>query len=155
MSKIEFETLIKEITDTISKKPVDDVLEKFLSETYPIEGEIFKKIQEFCQEGERDGWCCDQEFGGIKFGRVIKPGGIAGHFSVDIVRMGEVKGPHHIHPNGEIGMIMPIDGEPRFDGMGQGWYVDKPGSDHWPTVEGGTCHVLYLLPDGAINFTGK
>ena len=42
MSKIEFETLIKEITDTISKKPVDDVLEKFLSETYPIEGEIFK-----------------------------------------------------------------------------------------------------------------
>ena len=65
MSKIEFETLIQEITDTISKKPVDDELEKFLSKTYPVEGGIFKKIQKLCQEGERDGWCCNQEFGGI------------------------------------------------------------------------------------------
>ena len=37
MSKIEFETLIKKITDTISKKPVDDVLEKFLTV-----GQIYK-----------------------------------------------------------------------------------------------------------------
>ena len=69
--------------------------------------------------------------------------------------MPAVKGPHHAHPSGEIGMIMPISGEPAFDGMGRGWYVYPPGSDHWPTVAGGEAYVLYLLPEGAIEFTGK
>ena len=90
-----------------------------------------------------------------ELGRVVKPGGAAGRFSVDVVRMNNVKGPHHAHPNGEIGMIMPISGNPRFDGVGRGWYVDPPGSDHWPTVEGGEAYVLYLLPEGKIEFTGK
>ncbi|MEE8140092.1 MAG: DUF4863 family protein, partial [Alphaproteobacteria bacterium] len=57
--------------------------------------------------------------------------------------------------NGEIGMIMPIAGDPKFDGVGRGWYVHPPGSDHWPTLVGGDAYVLYLLPDGAIEFTGK
>ena len=69
--------------------------------------------------------------------------------------MRDVKGPHHVHTQGEIGMIMPIDGAPRFDGIDLGWYVYAAGSDHWPTVAGGTAYVLYFLPDGAIEFTGK
>ena len=36
-----------------------------------------------------------------------------------------------------------------------GWKVYAPGSDHFPTVRGGRALVLYLLPAGAIQFTGK
>lgn len=45
--------------------------------------------------------------------------------------------------------------EMRFDGMGEGWHVCPAGSDHHPTVTGGDAYVLYLLPEGAIEFTGR
>ncbi|MBP6368696.1 MAG: DUF4863 family protein, partial [Burkholderiales bacterium] len=40
-----------------------------------------------------------------------------------------------------------------FDGQGAGWVVYGPGSAHSPTVAGGRALVLYLLPQGAIEFT--
>ena len=155
MSQAKLEKLIGEIAASISDRPVDGDLAGFLNQTFDEGGETFKAVEALCHEGEADGWLCGREMGGIKFGRLIKPGGAAGKFSVDVVRMKDVKGPHHIHPSGEIGMIIPIEGDPKFDGVGRGWYVDPPGSDHWPTVEGGDAYVLYLLPDGAIEFTGK
>ena len=69
--------------------------------------------------------------------------------------MADIKGPHHVHTTGEIGAIMPISGDAKFDGMPEGWYVYGPGSAHHPTVTDGDAYVLYLLPDGAIEFTGK
>lgn len=155
MSQQRFDELMGEIAATIGEKPVDGALARFLNENFPAEGETFKEVEALCREGEAEGWICGREAGGIKYGRVVKPGGAAGKFSVDVVRMRDVKGPHHVHPEGEIGMIMPIAGDPKFDGEGRGWYVDPPGSDHWPTVAGGEAYVLYLLPDGAIEFTAK
>lgn len=155
MSRAEFDDLMGEIAEAIGDKPVDSALAAFLNDTFDEAGETFKAVETLCHSGEEEGWICEREMGGIKFGRVVKPGGVAGKFSVDVVRMKDVKGPHHVHPAGEIGMIIPIAGDPNFDGMGRGWYVDPPGSDHWPTVEGGEAYVLYLLPDGAIEFTGK
>jgi hypothetical protein len=72
---------------------------------------------------------------------------------VDVVDMTDVAGPHHTHPLGEIDLIMPIDAEARFDGQGAGWLVCPPGSAHPPTVTGGRALVLYLLPEGRIEFT--
>jgi hypothetical protein len=69
--------------------------------------------------------------------------------------MKDVKGPHHVHTTGEIGMIMPVTETAEFDGIGRGWYVYPPGSAHHPTVAGGEALVLYLLPDGQIEFTGR
>jgi len=155
MSQAEFEDLMGEIADAIGDKPVDGALAAFLNGTFAEDSEVFKAVEALCRTGEAEGWICAREIGGIKFGRVVKAGGPAGRFSVDVVRMKDVKGPHHIHPTGEIGMIIPIAGDPKFDGLGRGWYVDPPGSDHWPTVEGGEAYVVYLLPDGAIEFTGK
>ena len=151
----EFIKLAGEIAGTIGARPLDRELEAHLSATYPPDGDVFTRIEALCSEGEKDGWLCNREAGGIRFSRAIKPGEQAGRFSVDVVRMHDVKGPHHVHTQGEIGMIMPIDGAPRFDGMDRGWYVYAAGSDHWPTVAGGTAYVLYFLPDGAIEFTGK
>ena len=67
--------------------------------------------------------------------------------------MADIAGPHHVHPNGEIDLIMPIEGEATFDGRPAGWAVNPPGSAHRPTVASGRALVLYLLPDGKIEFT--
>ena len=60
-----------------------------------------------------------------------------------------------IDPNGEIGAVIPIEGAPHFDAFAPGCYVYPAGSDHHPTVTGGDAYVIYLLPEGAIEFTGK
>jgi hypothetical protein len=155
MAHEEFIKLSGEIAGTIGERPLDKALQAHLSATYPPDGDVFRRIEALCAQGEKDGWLCTREAGDIRFSRPVKPGGEAGRFSVDVVRMKNVKGPHHVHTKGEIGMIMPIDGAPRFDGMDRGWYVYEIGSDHWPTVSGGTAYVVYFLPDGAIEFTGK
>ena len=67
--------------------------------------------------------------------------------------MQDVAGPHHSHPKGEIDLIMPIEGDALFDGRPAGWLVCPPGSAHRPTVSQGRALVLYLLPDGQIQFT--
>ena len=155
MSQADFTEVVGRIATDIAGKPVDESLQAYLNQTYPADGETFARLKALCAEGEAEGWLMAREAGGIKFGRAIKPGAEAGRFSVDVVRMKDVKGPHHVHPNGEIGAVMSLDGAPRFDGWEEGWYVYGPGTDHHPTVEGGDAHVLYLLPEGAIEFTGK
>jgi hypothetical protein len=37
-------------------------------------------------------------------------------------------------------------------GQGPGWVVEAPGSQHVPTVAGGTMLIVYLLPQGRIEF---
>ena len=67
--------------------------------------------------------------------------------------MADLAGPHHTHPNGEIDLIMPLEGDATFDGRPAGWCVYPPGSAHHPTVGNGRALVLYLLPEGQIQFT--
>lgn len=155
MSKQLFLETVAGIAGAIGDKPLDTDLDDFLNDEFPADGETFRQLKTLCAEGEREGWLLEREAGGIKFGRAVKPGHEAGGFSVDVVRMKNVKGPHHVHTTGEIGAIMSIDGEPEFDGRKEGWYVYGPGSDHHPTVTNGDAYVLYLLPEGKIEFTGR
>jgi hypothetical protein len=67
--------------------------------------------------------------------------------------MENIRGPHHRHPNGEIDLVMPLTAEARFDDHGASWVVYGPNSAHYPTVTHGRAWVLYLLPQGAIEFT--
>jgi hypothetical protein len=71
---------------------------------------------------------------------------------VDVVEMENIAGPHHAHPNGEIDLIMPLTDGARFDSRPAGWCVYEAGSAHRPTVTRGRALVLYLLPQGAIDF---
>jgi hypothetical protein len=148
-----FQALISRVTDAIAGLPVDKELQALLNQRFPADGDDFRAIAEACSEAVAAGWMCDREHGGIKYGRVIKPGPALKGFSVDVVEMSDVAGPHHVHPNGEIDLIMPLEGDARFDGHGAGWFVYGPGSGHRPTVSGGRAYVLYLLPEGAIEFT--
>lgn len=151
----EFRALVGQIAQHLEGRPLDEALAETLNAQFPKDGEAFSALARLCAEGEAQGWLMQREAGGIKFGRPVKPGTDAGPFSVDVVRMSPVKGPHHRHPTGEIGAIMPIEGDAKFDGMAEGWYVYPPGSDHHPTVTDGHAYVLYFLPEGAIEFTGR
>lgn len=155
MSAEEFSMLLSGIAAQLEGVALDDKMAAFLNAEYPVDGPDLARLAELCAEGERDGWLMSRDAGGIRFGRAIKPGGATGEFSVDVVRMDDVKGPHHTHPNGEIGAVLPIAGEPKFDAFAPGWYVYPPGSAHHPTISGGAAYVIYLLPEGAIEFTGR
>jgi len=152
MSKEAFQELVQNITSSIAGKPLDKALAAELNDTFSADSDTYKNIQSACEAAVEDGWMCNQEYGGIKFGRVIKD--IDG-FSVDVVHMSDVVGPHHRHPKGEIDLIMPIEGEAKFDNHGAGWVVYGPDTAHNPTVTDGAALVLYLLPDGEIEFTGQ
>ncbi len=152
MSLEDFQSLIGEVTGAISGREVSGALADELNARFPADGATFKSIQAACEAAVAEGWMCDREMGGIKFGRVIKD---VDGFSVDVVRMKDVVGPHHRHPNGEVDMVMPLSGDAKFDGSGAGWVVYEPDSAHKPTVSGGEALVLYLLPGGAIEFTGQ
>ncbi len=153
MSLDEFQTLVAGITAEIAGKVLDDALARDLAARFPPEGEAFKALSLACLTGITEGWLCPHEAGGVQYGRAIKPGPATHGFSVDVVRMQDIKGPHHRHPNGEIDMVMPVTKGAMFDGHGTGWCVYAPDTAHHPTVTEGEAVVLYLLPDGAIVFT--
>ena len=148
-----FQSRIASITAVIAERPVDQALEDLLNQRFPADGETFKTIEAACHQAIRDGWMCDREHAGIRFGRVLKPSEATHGFSVDVVHMQDIAGPHHRHPRGEIDMIMPISPSARFDGRGAGWLVYAPDSAHSPTVSEGEALVLYLLPQGEIEFS--
>lgn len=153
MTPDQFQSLIATVTSEIAGRPVDAGLADFLNERFPAGGPEFQAIFAACKAAVAAGWMCEREHGGIRYGRVIKPTDAIHGFSVDVVEMQDVVGPQHAHPNGEIDMIMPLEGDAKFDGHGAGWFVYGPGSVHRPTVTGGRAYVLYLLPQGAIEFT--
>lgn len=153
MTEQDFIALVAQVTGKIAGHPVDSTLSELLNREFPADGRLVKSIQAACTAAVAAGWMCKQEHGGIKYGRVAQPGPELHGFSIDVVDMSDVVGPHHRHPQGEIDLIMPLDGSARFDGHGAGWLVYGPDSAHRPTVAGGRAFVLYLLPEGAIEFT--
>lgn len=148
----EFRELIATITAGVAGKPLDQALESELNRQWPAGSPVFRQLFEACRAGIEQGWMCRHESGGIRYGRVLKPADDLHGFSVDVVDMDRVVGPQHRHPKGEIDLVMPLTQQARFDGRGVGWRVYAPDSAHPPTVSDGRALVLYLLPDGAIDF---
>lgn len=149
----EFRQQIASLTAALAGRPLDAALDTWLNAEHGPGSATFDALRASCAAGVADGWLCDREGGGIRYGRIFKPADDLHGFSVDVVDMDEIAGPHHTHPNGEIDLIMPVDGDARFDGRPAGWLVCPPGSAHRPTVSGGRAFVLYLLPEGRIEFT--
>ncbi|NDP42475.1 MAG: DUF4863 family protein [Aromatoleum sp.] len=152
MTPQQFTNLMSSISDRIHGKALDNGLEVELNEIFPSDSEAFRNVFAACRSAIEAGWMCNREAGGIKYGRVVKPSAQLHGFSVDVVDMDNLKGPHHRHPSGEIDMIMPLTPNAKFDGHGAGWVVYGPDSAHSPTVTDGRALILYLLPEGAIEF---
>lgn len=176
-----FKAQLAALTAQIAGKPLDAELDAWLNREHGATSPTFAALKASAQAGVAAGWLCDREGGGIRWGRIFKPSAELHGFSVDVVDMAAprwaapsqpqpprqadaatpasgseqdvIAGPHHVHPNGEIDLIMPIEGDALFDSRPAGWLVCPPGSAHRPTVSQGRALVLYLLPDGQIQFT--
>src|SRR5262245_60125109 len=132
---------------------LDHELERWLEERHGPSSSSFAQLREACLQGVREGWACARARDGIRYGRVLRPADELSGFSVDVVDMQNVAGPRHAHPLGEIDLILPLEGDARFDGRVAGWRVYPPGSSQAPTVTGGLARILYLLPEGKIDFS--
>ena len=177
----EFRSQVARLTEQLAGRALDAGLDAWLNAEHGATSATYRALKAACEAGVAERWLADREGGGLKYGRIFKPADDLHGFSVDVVDMapprwaapskaqpprgadggtppagGEqdsIAGPHHAHPNGEIDLIMPIDGDAKFDGRPAGWCVYPPGSAHWPTVVGGRALVLYLLSQGKIEFT--
>lgn len=153
MPQTAFRAQIAALTAQLAGRPLDAALDAWLNAEHGPGSDSYAGLKAACQQGVAEGWLCDREGGGIRYGRVFKPAPDLHGFSVDVVDMADIAGPHHSHPLGEIDLIMPIGGAATFDGRPAGWLVCPPGSAHHPTVARGRALVLYLLPEGRIDFT--
>ena len=141
------------VTAQIHNRPLNGALDEWLNTNLGADTITYRELKESCVEGVAQGWLCKYEGGGLRYGRIFKPSEELHGFSIDVVDMENVAGPHHVHPQGEIDLIMPVDGDAQFDDRPAGWLVCPPGSAHRPTVTRGRALVLYLLPNGEIEFT--
>lgn len=153
MSQDDFRRRIAGLTEQITGRALNAELDQWLNTHYGASSPAYAGLKQACVDGVAQGWLCQREGGGIRYGRVFKPADDLHGFSVDVVDMNDIAGPHHVHPQGEIDLIMPLQEGARFDGRPAGWCVYPPGSAHRPTVSGGRALVLYLLPAGEIEFT--
>ena len=87
----------------------------------------------------------------VKWGRVSKATPESRDFSIDVVLMNGA-GPRHRHPLGEVNWCIAVEGAPTFMQQAPGWVVEPPDSEHVPTVAGGTMLIVYLLPQGQMEF---
>jgi hypothetical protein len=148
-----FRELVTPITRHIAGRPLDKALESALNDAFPPDSEAFRAIERACHAAIGAGWMCTQGNAQRRFGRIFEPAASLAEFSVDVVDITDLVGNHHNHPTGEIDMIMPVTPAAKFDGHGRGWLVYEPASGHRPTVSEGRALVLYLLPEGRIEWT--
>ena len=153
MSLTEFREQINRMATQLANRPLESNLDVLLNVNYGAESAGYRQLKQACIDGVAERWLCEREGGGIRYGWVFKPADDLHGFSVDVVDMKDIAGSHHARPNGEIDLIIPVDGDAKFDGQPAGWLVCPPGSAHRPTVPGGRSLVLYLLPQGSIEFT--
>lgn len=121
-----------------------------LIKEFPEDNAALKHLRNLGEIGLREGWLCDKGAPGSKFSRVAKPEKAQG-FSIDAVLL-SASGPWHRHTQGEINYCIALEGAPKFCGIEPGWAVFGPGSEHVPTVSGGTMLIFYLLPQGAVEW---
>lgn len=145
--------LVAGLTRQLAGRPLDAGLAHWLNRHHGPGSTVYEALREACLAGVAEGWLCEREAAGIRYGRAFKATDALHRFSVDVVDMNNVAGPHHRHPQGEICLIIPLDGTARFDGHCAGWCVYGTGSAHSPTVSGGRALVLYLLPEGLVEFS--
>ncbi len=150
---MQLQQLVEPVAHFAQGRALDAALQGELNLKFPPDGGQFQRIRETCHAGIAAGWLCGEGDGKRRFGRIFEAGEALHGFSVDVVDITDLVGNHHRHPTGEIDMIMPVDAAARFDDYGAGWLVYPRDSGHRPTVSGGRALILYLLPEGRIEWT--
>lgn len=123
------------------------------SAAHRLNAEDWSELAEAAKEALREGWLVTKPAGPhVSFGRLSKPSPETCNFSIDAVVMDGPAPAPHTHLTGEFDFSIPLEGNPRFDGHGEPWFVYPPGSRHLPTVTGGKMLILYFVPEGKVRF---
>ena len=104
MSKSEFREQIRGLTAQLAGRELDQELQAWLNAEHGPGSTTYDKLEQACRLGVADGWMCEHEAGGIRYGRVFKPEKDLQDFSVDVV---------------DIDRSQIIDGHPALLGVGR------------------------------------
>lgn len=152
--KTELRAHLDALVDFIGDSPLDDRLEARLNVDFGPDTPAFQEMTRLLRLGIDEGWACYDIIDGDNYrrGRLGAYPDSTHEFTVESARLKDVKGNYHTHTLGEINMIQPVDPTSTFCGAGVGWKVFAPGTSHYPTVAGGLCTFIFLLPKGAIEY---
>jgi hypothetical protein len=146
-----FEAAFGQIARWLTGRKIEKRLQTDLEHAFPVAGAPFQAISDWLRLGFSSS-LGQQVDDATRYAHLADATPATCGFSVDAVQLTNVRGHKHIHPRGEIDMIISVDKGARFDGRGSGWLVYPPGSGHRPTVSGGTAIVLFMLPGGEMTF---
>ena len=80
------------ISNELAGRPLDAALKRWLNTYHDVDSPSFKALQAACHQGVSDGWLCDREGGGIRYGRAFNAEDALHRFSVDVVDMQDIAG---------------------------------------------------------------
>ncbi|MFM0341352.1 4-hydroxylaminobenzoate lyase [Paraburkholderia fungorum] len=160
--------LLQEVKDMTAGTEV----EQWLNEKYGVESELYKDLARLVTLGVQVGWAADVEVAGPRYRRSLvgMPSAETFFFSITAVLLdstdnvqnnpeGSFRAGYHLHPYGEINLVVPLNDGAALAGPNGwcygGWTVPAPGSHHFPEVKGGAVISLTFLPAGRIAFDVK
>jgi hypothetical protein len=160
-----FIPLLQEVKDMTTGSEV----EQWLNTKYGVESALYRDLSRLITVGVKDGWAADTEVAGPRYRRsqVVMPSAETLFFSATAVLMdstdntqnnpeGSFRGAPHLHPYGEINLVVPLNEGAALAGPDGwrygGWTAPAPGSRHFPEVKGGAVISLTFLPAGRIAF---
>lgn len=158
-------TLLDEVKDMTAGTEV----EQWLNATYGPDSSLYRDLSRLVKTGVEEGWAANVEITGPHYrrSRLCEPSAETRHFSITAVYMdsgerppGETfRGDYHLHPYGEINMVVPLNDGAMLAGpngwCGAGWTAPAPGSHHYPEVKGGAVIAFFFLPAGRISYNIK
>ena len=87
MPSSELHRQIARLTSELAGRELNPELQDWLNREHGAGSNTFREIEQTCQLGLAEGWLCQHEAGGIRYGRVFKPAAELQGFSVDVVDM--------------------------------------------------------------------
>jgi hypothetical protein len=158
-----FIPLLQEVKDMTTGGEV----EQWLNAKYGVASELYRDLSRLITLGVKEGWAADTEVAGPRYRRsqVVMPSAETFFFSATAVLLdstdnaqnnpeGSFRANYHLHPYGEINLVVPLDEGAALAGPNGwcygGWTAPAPGSHHFPEVKGGAVISLSFLPAGRI-----
>jgi hypothetical protein len=136
-------------------------VEQWLNRTCGPGSALYEDLSRRIKVGDAEGWAANIEVDGRRYRRskIYEPSAETFYFSITAVFMDSkenYRGNYHLHPYGELNMVVPLDQGAVLAGpngwCGAGWTAPAPGSHHFPEVEGGALIALFFLPAGRISY---
>ena len=70
MSIAEFHDQISAITDQLAGRELNQQLQDWLNAEHGPDSATYRRLEQSCRQGVEEGWMCEHEAGGIRYGRV-------------------------------------------------------------------------------------